>query len=479
MRGRTRLSRLVLLLILTTMLVFISNGNYLATGGAGERYIKLDANGGTIFVPNLWNNANGFNNTSDDAVIQAGQSIRETGVTYKDPTRLGYRFLGWAECSMETSEVIPGMPLLSTEEINNTKYNWDKIYKAQWEPLTGGVTNSITLGAFDNKTGEVDYNVTITIEADNMTYVGKGYLNIPEEIYSTWSGWITETWEFTDSYIYVDKEYVKDSYTKETSVSTILETYINPGVEYHCILSEEGEMVDNSFLDKVNEFVYSVSMELPESYKKPSNDMNIDIAGGDAIPEGSTITSEIVEDEEVYLEALKLAQSQYNSSNVLVLEINVTDLDGNQLHQLDGIVEVIIPVDIQVEEGNTLVVFYLSPEGDIEECPSTYSVSSESGKGYVVFATDHFSTFVIAEVTEDIASNFGEWNESDDYYETEIDDSNLGTDLTDPDDDTEIYDEDIPHGCPGRGIFYGLVLGVVVVVAACILGIYLLRNRRK
>lgn len=474
-----KLSRIVLSLLLALMLVVMGSSDYFATGGAGEQYIKLDANGGTIFVPNVWNNSNGFNNTSDDAVIQAGQSIRETGVTYKDPTRLGYRFLGWAECAMETNEVIPGKPFLSTEEINNTKYNWDKIYKAQWEPLTGGVTNSITLGAFDNKTGEVDYDVTITIEADNVTYVGKGYLNIPEEVYSSWSGWVTETWEFTDRYIYVDKEYVKDSYTVETSISTILSSYLNPGIEYHCILTEEGEMVDASFMDKANDFFYSVSTEQPESYKTPSNELNVEVYGGDAIPDGLTMISERVEEGDIYYDALKLAQSRYNTSNILVLDLNLLDPEGNQLHQLDGIVEVFIPVDIQVEDGNTLVVFFLSPDGEVEECPSSYNISSETGKGYVVFATDHFSTYVITEVSEEVASNFGDSNSTDDYYDTELDVPVNGTDQTDPDEDTEVYDENMPHGCPGRGIFYGLVVGVVVVVAACILGIYFLRNRRK
>lgn len=72
------------------------------------------------------------------------------------------------------------------------------------------------------------------------------------------------------------------------------------------------------------------------------------------------------------------------------------------IHQLDKAVNVRldIPSDYVIQSGNKVVVYYLEDDGMLTECPTTYH--EENGSRYVMFETNHFSPYVMAEVAEKI-----------------------------------------------------------------------------
>ncbi|MBQ8280225.1 MAG: glycosyl hydrolase 53 family protein [Roseburia sp.] len=80
----------------------------------------------------------------------------------------------------------------------------------------------------------------------------------------------------------------------------------------------------------------------------------------------------------------------------VVYEMNLIDEDGTQIHELEDYISVTVPMpeDIVVGEGQQLVVYRLEEDGTMTKCETTV----EDGK--VIFATNHFSTYVF--VVEDM-----------------------------------------------------------------------------
>ncbi|MBE5867667.1 MAG: hypothetical protein E7293_01705 [Lachnospiraceae bacterium] len=125
----------------------------------------------------------------------------------------------------------------------------------------------------------------------------------------------------------------------------------------------------------------------------------------DALPEG---TSLVVEQElrgTHYEKALYAAKVIAKTENIRVFDIELQKEDGGTIHQLDDYVEVRmeVPKDYIIGEDNTVVVYYLSEEGETEPCVTTYH-GEDPGNRYVTFLTDHFSVYFYMETSREQAA---------------------------------------------------------------------------
>ena len=80
------------------------------------------------------------------------------------------------------------------------------------------------------------------------------------------------------------------------------------------------------------------------------------------------------------------------------MEINLTDAANTQIHQLNGYVQVSVPMpaNITVKEGKAIVVYRLEDDGTLTRCDTTVE------NGVITFKTNHFSTYIVAE--EDVTA---------------------------------------------------------------------------
>lgn len=115
------------------------------------------------------------------------------------------------------------------------------------------------------------------------------------------------------------------------------------------------------------------------------------------LPASSFIEAEEVKSGETYDNANALVKAQYPAaSNTAVFEINLFDAALNQLHQLNGKVYVGVLLPFTVSAGHKLVAFRV--EGNsLVPCDVEYDANENAA----MISTDHFSTFVFAEVPEE------------------------------------------------------------------------------
>ncbi|MCR5354126.1 MAG: hypothetical protein K6E43_00945 [Lachnospiraceae bacterium] len=115
------------------------------------------------------------------------------------------------------------------------------------------------------------------------------------------------------------------------------------------------------------------------------------------LPASSFIEAEEVKSGETYDNANALVKTQYPAaSNTAVFEINLFDASLNQLHQLNGKVYVGVLLPFNVSAGHKLVAFRV--DGDkLVPCDVEY----DANENMAMISTDHFSTFVFAEVPEE------------------------------------------------------------------------------
>ncbi|MBQ4301425.1 MAG: hypothetical protein II765_07805, partial [Lachnospiraceae bacterium] len=115
------------------------------------------------------------------------------------------------------------------------------------------------------------------------------------------------------------------------------------------------------------------------------------------LPASSFIEAEEVKSGETYDNANALVKAQCPAaSNTAVFEINLFDSSLNQLHQLNGKVYVGVLLPFNVSAGHKLVAFRV--EGNsLVPCDVEY----DANENVAMISTDHFSTFVFAEVPEE------------------------------------------------------------------------------
>lgn len=112
------------------------------------------------------------------------------------------------------------------------------------------------------------------------------------------------------------------------------------------------------------------------------------------LPEGTTISSASVTSGEVYEKATSVVKEKIKGlGQFAVMEINLTDASNVQIHELNGYVQVSIPVpsNIGVNSGKTIAVYRLEDDGRLTRCQTTVE------NGVITFLTNHFSTYIVVE----------------------------------------------------------------------------------
>ena len=117
------------------------------------------------------------------------------------------------------------------------------------------------------------------------------------------------------------------------------------------------------------------------------------------LPEGATIAAATVTSGATYEKAVEVIKAQVSGlGEFSVMEINLTDAANTQVHQLNGYVQVTVPMpaNITVKEGKAIVVYRLEDDGTLTRCDTTVE------NGVITFKTNHFSTYIVAE--EDVTA---------------------------------------------------------------------------
>lgn len=111
------------------------------------------------------------------------------------------------------------------------------------------------------------------------------------------------------------------------------------------------------------------------------------------LPTGTVLQSAKLESGEEYMNAETIVKTNVtNLGNYAVYELDLTDGNGTEIHQLNGKVSVTMNVPFKMAENSTLKVYRVD-NGTLVNCPATVS------NGKVTFETDHFSTYVFVEET--------------------------------------------------------------------------------
>ena len=149
---------------------------------------------------------------------------------------------------------------------------------------------------------------------------------------------------------------------------------------------------------KVHDWYYQASFVSPDISILHTGTA-VDVINNNAVvPASYTVETEVYESGSIYDSAVNAAMSSYGTSNVVVVDIELKDDNGVNVTQLSDYVDVKvdIPAGYNVQQGNTIIVYYLNDNGVLEACDTTY-FSDDPNNRYVTFKTNHFSVYVLVE----------------------------------------------------------------------------------
>ena len=343
--------------------------------------------------------------TSDGYDLIDGENIGEVGNTVSsvwefddNPTAIDKDFIGWYIYEKETGKRIDGTGLLTTEQVNNyiiPDYVINIV--AQWTPREGYPVTNNAFFVFWNAQGEPCYDVKVSIIHDGICYSGYGFVSIPEYIYSTWSKTVTYRFEPSNGvYTMYDGKWTNEAYeydgtAREFKNVRMRNSYISANTT--------GKGSDKtSPRNKVNDWFYQASFVEPEVSVIKKEAAGTVIADSDIIPDNYTVETQVYQSGVSYDAALQAAKASCGTDNVVVVDISLKDEHGAKVTQLSDYVDVRvdIPTAYTIQQGNTVVVYYLNEEGILEECETVYH-EEDSDNRYVTFKTNHFSVYVLAE----------------------------------------------------------------------------------
>ncbi len=429
----------------------------------------LDADGGTFYETKY-----GHDCFDSEMWISQGSTLVADGTNLEDPTCAGMKFLGWYGYNKDTGAQLENGKLFTTQEVVNYVMPAHAVeFKAQW---SGTRITAITYAALYNVTGEVDYNVTVTLVNNGVTYSGKGFVTIPESVYTTWTGDVQTYWEFPGEYINANYQYIPDYF--DGGKCTVSE-FIKQKSCYQTMFKASGESEVLPKRSVVNDFFTFASGVMPDKSISSTTTAGTMISDTTIVPSNYTITTNQYESGATYDKALKEAQDKYGSSNVLVYNIDLKDDNGSAVHQLSGTVDVkmSVPSNFTVQAGNTVVVYYLNDNGALEECPTVYDDATKT----VTFKTNHFSVYIIAEVAEVVEETEDETNVS------ENDTSDKNTTVED-ESDTSVDEGDKATGTsnnqngekePASAPWVSWVVFSIVIIAIVTVVIFVMQKKNK
>lgn len=141
----------------------------------------------------------------------------------------------------------------------------------------------------------------------------------------------------------------------------------------------------------------------PSSTITSTTDDKIVIDNVDKIlPAGTTLKSAKLESGDVLNNAKKLiTESLDNLGSYAVYELDLYNAENVAIHQLDGKIKVTMDIPFELAKGSNLKVFRVDDD-KLTECVSTVA------DGKVTFETDHFSTYILSEQTQEKAPDTGD-----------------------------------------------------------------------
>jgi hypothetical protein len=140
------------------------------------------------------------------------------------------------------------------------------------------------------------------------------------------------------------------------------------------------------------------------SYASPTGESMTRIAaneGGAAIdattgivPAGAKFTSSQLSSGATYDNAANIVAARIGANtHFAVFEMDLTDNNNMAIHQLDGMINVTLPIPegMTPSDGNILAVYRIEDDGTMTRCDTA------TANGFLTFATNHFSTYVMVE----------------------------------------------------------------------------------
>lgn len=356
---------------------------------ANPDMVEIDCDGGT-FREKAW--ANIYNISYK---LDVGESLLDHKYVLEDPTDIGRDFIGWNIYKKSDGSLLESK--LTTQQVKAYKVQYPILVKAQYNDRPGTPVKGITYAAVDNDTGEPVWDAKITLIHDGVSYSGYGYVYIPEEIYSKWTKTITHIVEAPGYYTQMSYKWC-DCTREEATMSP--KEFKRHKSSYNTLSSTgKGKQTEHP-RSKINDIFYEASFVKPNISRPEKVAANTMISDTTVIPANAIIEKEVYESGKAYDTALATAQSKLNTSNILVVDLELKDANGTAIHQLGQIVQVRldIPSNYVIQSGNKVVVYYLEDDGSLTECATTYH--EDNGSRYVVFETNHFSPYVMVEVPE-------------------------------------------------------------------------------
>ena len=357
--------------------------------------LYLDANGGTVHV------TLGMDLYSGEDRAAVGSKVSSVYCMDDEPTSIDNEFLGWYVYNKDTNTRIAGTGLLTTAQVNDYIIPNHRIeFVAQWTPKPGAPVTNITYAAVYNGTGRASENVRVTIVNNGVSYSGIGFVSIPKSVYSTWSGQVEVIYEpFNGEYIRADGRWSDEPFSFSCSVSSFKR-------EKNCCLSvtTNGKGGDkNPVKSELYDLYYRASFVAPEISNLQTTTADQVIANTDIVPASYSVETELYRSGATYDLAVQTAQATCGTENVVVVDIELKDDNGANVHQLSDYVgvRVNLPADYTVQPGKTVVVYYLNDDGTLEACKTTCYLDDPNDR-YVIFETNHFSLVKVEEEPEEI-----------------------------------------------------------------------------
>lgn len=135
---------------------------------------------------------------------------------------------------------------------------------------------------------------------------------------------------------------------------------------------------------------------------------DISIVGAeDYIPSGAKFTSTELASGDIYNQAAQIVSQKISgATGFRVFDMNLVDASNVAIHQLKGYINVTLPIPdgLSADNGKRLVTYRIEEDGSLTKCDTATS------NGYLTFATNHFSTYVIVEEAAATSPKTGEDN---------------------------------------------------------------------
>jgi hypothetical protein len=446
------------LLIFTLFAIcFIGCACVASTYKASGEPVRIDCDGGT-FREAAWANVYecGFE-------LNVGESLSDRNYHLEDPTDIGRDFIGWNIYSQADGTLLQSM--YTTKQVLDYKIPCPILVKAQYNNRAGVPVTAITYAAIDNETGEPVWDAKVTLIHDGVSYSGYGYVSISQDIYSKWTKTITHIVEAPGRYVQMDSQWC-DATKVENPVTP--REFIRHKSSYYLVSSTGTGQETEHPRSKINDIFYEASFVKPNVSTPEVVGADTMISDTTVIPANATMKKEVYESGKSYDTALATAQKNFNTSNIIVVDLELIDTNGSLIHQISKTVQVRldIPSNYVIQSGNTVMVYYLENDGSLTECLTTYH--EENGNRYVLFETNHFSPYVMVEVPEVI-------EEPEDTQEEGSTETTVVDKGTESVEDTETEGHD---GNESKMDSIWLVVLLVVVVIAIVAGILLLKKRK-